>query len=121
MVTIKKLGSYSGRLFGIQVEATASNQELIENNGDGIVNIPKNFISSDSLAELPFPVCLFFFTLDNDQGYYQWVVEPVIAGKNISKLVLTRTNIFRKLDDKEINDIISTVNNWYDNRSKIDN
>jgi type I restriction-modification system DNA methylase subunit len=75
-----------------------------------LLNLP----SIDFLAELPFPVCLFFFTLDKDQGYYKWILEPVIEEQGNSKLHFNQSHEFKKLTDEGIDNIISTVNRWYD-------
>jgi hypothetical protein len=114
LVTLLKDGGYSGRLFGVQVKATVSTPKLVQH--DNLIEIKLNLDSLQSLAELPFPVCLFFFTLENDQGYYKWILEPVIEGQSSSKLFFNKSNEFTKLTDKEIEEIISVVNNWYDTR-----
>jgi len=113
-VTLLKDRGYSGRLFGVEVKATVSNPKLVQR--DDIIEIKLNLDSLQCLAELPFPVCLFFFTLENDQGYYKWILEPVIEGQSNSKLFFNKSNKFKKLTDDEIGNIISAVNSWYDSQ-----
>ncbi|MEC4815029.1 MAG: DUF4365 domain-containing protein [Scytonema sp. PMC 1069.18] len=115
LVTIKKADEYSGRLFGIEVKAISSTPKSSQ-NGD-IVMINYSLNSIDSLRELPFPVCLLFFILDKDQGYYKWILQPVIEEKKNVKLNFDKNPTFKKLTDEEINSIISDVNDWYDNRN----
>jgi hypothetical protein len=117
LVTLLKDGAYSGRLFGVQVKATVSTPKLVQR--DNIIEIKSALKPLQSLAELPFPVCLFFFTLENDQGYYKWILEPVIEGQSNSKLFFNKSNEFKKLDDEEISSIISVVNSWYDSRNTL--
>lgn len=70
LVTITQDGNYSGRMFGVQVKATASSSNLIQH--DDIFRLKNNkYKNLQSLIDLPFPFCLFLFTLDNDQGYYR--------------------------------------------------
>ncbi|MEW6491928.1 MAG: DUF4365 domain-containing protein [Cyanobacteriota bacterium] len=114
LVTLIKDGGYRGRLFGVQVKATASTPKLIQR--DDSVEIKLDLEPLQSLAELPFPVCLFFFTLENDKGYYKWILEPILEGQNNSKLFFNKSNSFKKLTDEEISNIISSVNSWYDSR-----
>jgi Domain of unknown function (DUF4365) len=116
LVEISKLGSRSGRIFGIQIEATVNNAKAIENDNKSF-EIKQDLPSTDSISELPFPVCLLFWTLNNDQAYYKWVLEPVIETQNNPKLLFNQSQVFQKLTNKEINKIVSTVNNWYDSRS----
>lgn len=114
LVTLLKDGGYSGRLFGVQVKATASTAKLIQR--DDSVEIKLNLDPLRSLAELPFPVCLFFFTLENDKGYYKWILEPIFEDQSNSKLCFNKSNSFKELTNEEIGNIISSVNTWYDNR-----
>lgn len=114
LVTIRKSAAYSGRLFGVRVKAIASTPKSIQD--DDIIEINLNKKSIDFLTELPFPVCLFFFTLDSDRSYYKWILEPVIEDQQIPKLHFNHTNKFKKLTDEEIDNIISVVNSWYDSR-----
>lgn len=71
----------------------------------------------EKFKDLPFSVCLFFFILENDQGYYKWILEPKIDGEKQVKLHFKEDDELKKLDDKEIADIISSINSWYDHRS----
>jgi hypothetical protein len=114
LVTLLRNGSYSGRLFGVEVKATVSTPKLVQY--DDSVEIKLNLYQLQFLAELPFPVCLFFFTLENDQGYYKWILEPAIEEHKKSKLLFNESNEFKKLTDEEIGKIISKVNSWYDYR-----
>ena len=114
LVTLLRNGSYSGRLFGVEVKATASAPKLVQR--DDIIEIKLDLEPLQSLAELPFPVCLFFFTLQNDQGYYKWLLEPVIECQKNSNLFFNDSNEFKNLSDEGIDKIISAVNNWYESR-----
>ncbi|MDF2386496.1 DUF4365 domain-containing protein [Nostoc ellipsosporum NOK] len=67
--------------------------------------------------DLPFPVCLFLFILENDQGYYKWILEPKINEQNHVSLHLNKNDELKKLDNQEIANIISLVNKWYDNKN----
>jgi hypothetical protein len=116
LVTISKSGSHSGRIFGVQIEATVNNAKIVENENKTF-EIKQDLPSTNSISELPFPVCLFFWTLNNDEAYYKWVVEPVIETQNYSKLLFNQSQVFQKLTNEEIGKIVSTVNSWYDSRS----
>lgn len=117
LVTITKDGNSSGRLFGVQVKAVASSSELIQHNDIVKIKINK-FNHLDKISDLPFPVCLFFFTLDNDQGYYKWILEPNIDGKDSINLLFNNSAEMRRIDEEEIEKIISRVNSWYEKRNK---
>lgn len=116
LVEISKSGSRSGRIFGIQIEATVNNTKVFENHNK-IFEIKQDLPSTDSISELPFPVCLFFWTLNNDEAYYKWILEPVIETQNYPRLLFNQSQVFKRLNNEEIEKIVSTVNNWYDSRS----
>ncbi len=71
----------------------------------------------ESFKDFPFPVCLFFFILENDQGYYKWILEPKINEQKQVSLHFNKNDELKKLDDQEIANIISIVNSWYDQRN----
>ncbi|MCL6750089.1 DUF4365 domain-containing protein [Nostoc sp. CCCryo 231-06] len=116
LITITKDGVYTGRLFGIEVKATDSTSNLKKHND--ILKLDKNRLSRlENFKDLPFPVCLFFFILENDQGYYKWILEPKIDGEKQVKLHFNEDDELKNLDDKEIANIISSINSWYDHRN----
>jgi len=116
LITITKDGVYTGRLFGIEVKATNSTSNLNKHND--ILKLDKDrFKRLEKFKDLPFPVCLFFFILENDQGYYKWIVEPKINGQKQFSLHFNENDELTKLDDQEIANIISIVNSWYDQRN----
>ncbi len=113
LVTIKKSNGYSGRIFGIEVKATTSTNNLIPNNDN--IHLIQNF-DFNFLFEFPFPICLFYFTLDNDKGFYKWILEPAIEGQEYPKLRFNESHELKKITDEEIDSIILMVNQWYDSR-----
>jgi hypothetical protein len=70
--------------------------------------------SFGGLGPFYYPVCLFFFTMRDDQGYYTWLLEPVITEQGSPKLIRRTDPDCRKLDDDALDHIVSTVSAWYD-------
>jgi hypothetical protein len=60
------------------------------------------------------PLVVFVFTMDDDQGYYGWILEPRVTPPQ--GLVRRRTSeiCWRKLDEGGIDEIVAKVNAWYD-------
>src|SRR5262245_7562371 len=56
-------------------------------------------------GEFPYPVCLFHFTMDDDQGYVTWVAEPTVneAGP---RLLLHAEPHCCKLDRQALDEIV---------------
>jgi len=62
----------------------------------------------------PFPVVLFLFTMDNNQGWYTWAAEPVVSSEGQFELVQHGEASCRTLDTKAIDGIVEAVDLWYD-------
>lgn len=61
LVKITKDGNYTGRIFGVQVKATVSSSELIQD--DDIFKLKnQEYNNLKVFRDLPFPVCLLFIT-----------------------------------------------------------
>lgn len=117
LVTLCKDTEQSSRLFGVQVKAQVTTADALQ-NGHGVM-APPDLASDASLHELPFPVCLFFFTLMDDRGYYKWIVEPKVEVGEPFDLSWNETRELSVLDDDAIADIVATINRWYDKRSQL--
>jgi hypothetical protein len=117
LITITKDGVSTGRLFGIEVKATNSTSRLSKHND--IFKLDKQTVYGllQTFKDLPFPVCLFFFILENDRGYYKWILEPQINEQKQVSLHFNENDELKELNDKEIANIISIVNSWYDHRN----
>jgi hypothetical protein len=69
--------------------------------------------SLQRVGPFPYPVCLFHFTTDDDQGYYTWLAEPVVA-KEGPRLLMHAEAHCRKLDRVSLDEIVERVSSWYD-------
>jgi hypothetical protein len=83
----------------------------------GVIKIPHKIIQIKSPIELPFPVCLFYFTMADDRGYYRWLLEPDTSERDYAYLKQRTNKEFKKLTDNEINKMVSQVNSWYEVRA----
>ena len=61
----------------------------------------------------PFPVVLFFFTMENNEGWYTWVAEPVVSLGGGFEIVHCEASC-RPLDSEAIDKIVEAVDRWYD-------
>jgi hypothetical protein len=62
----------------------------------------------------PFPVVLFFFTMEDNKGWYTWVAEPVVSSDGNFELVQHSVASCRPLDAEAIDEIVAAVDRWYD-------
>jgi hypothetical protein len=77
-----------------------------------------SFQRSNPYHPVGHPVCLFYFTMEDDQGYFTWVKEPVIED-GLARFRVHREARCIKLDRKTLDRIVQQVCDWYDalNRS----
>jgi hypothetical protein len=64
-------------------------------------------------GQFPYPVCLLYFTMDDDQGYYVWVAEPAVES-GVPRLLMHTEAHCRKLDRVALDEIVALVDRWYD-------
>jgi hypothetical protein len=62
----------------------------------------------------PFPVVLFFFTMENNEGWYTWVAEPVVSAEGNFEIVQHEEAACRPLNTDAIDEIVEAVDHWYD-------
>jgi hypothetical protein len=62
----------------------------------------------------PFPVVLFFFTMENNEGWYTWVAEPVVSSEQGFELVQHGDASCRPLNSEALDEIVEAVDRWYD-------
>jgi hypothetical protein len=62
----------------------------------------------------PFPVVLFWFTMDDDQAWYACAAEPVVAPDGGAELHLHDEANGLPLDDRIADGIVARINDRYD-------
>jgi hypothetical protein len=65
------------------------------------------------LRKFTHPVCLFFFNMRDDRGYFSWLAEPVLTA-GAPKLVHHTRAACVELTNELLGDIVDRIVNWYD-------
>lgn len=63
-------------------------------------------------SPFPFPVVLFFFTMEDNGSWYTWVAEPGVSGGK--PVLATPEPDCRPLDGQALQHIIVQTDRWYD-------
>lgn len=109
LVTLVRDGVSTGRVFGVQVEAR---EEPIPCTDEiGSVSSPS---SAWRVADVPFPVCQFLFSMSDDAGYYRWLKEPADTPVRAPGLREAHNAAWAVLDAEGTTRIVDAVNAWYD-------
>jgi hypothetical protein len=111
LVTVVKDGVFSGRQFGVVLRARMGGQKAprIDSRSIGLEH--------ERFRDVPFPVCMFFFSLDTDQGYYRWILEPAVD-EGAPLLEMPGQMLLCALDPASLETIVARVNAWYDARAR---
>lgn len=108
MIEIVKDAHPTGRIFGLQLKAY-----LTEGQGN-ILQKKIGVMYEQWMEELPFPLCLFLFIMESNEGHYMWLSEPIVKGDHQPKLQINKQGVLERLDNDALERIVSSVNTWYD-------
>jgi len=116
LVHITKAGARTGRIFGVQIAARNVLKPAHNGASQGQdVRISLPFLPA--FSDLPFPLCLFVFSMENDEGYYRWILEPSLETGGRPRLVLHEQSFFKKLTKSALDNIVQSVNTWYETKN----
>jgi len=110
LVQLRENGAVTGRMFGVQIKAVESGEAVVRKQRAAVREVLAH--QNDLLRDVPFPVCMLFFTLDSDTGYYAWVVEPSDDPAGL-RLVRADGCEFHDLDEQGLDRIVEDVEEWY--------
>jgi hypothetical protein len=109
VVYIRKEAGGSLRQFGVFLRGAKSAQ-----TEDSVNKLLRPTMQSiQRIGPFPYPVCLFHFTMDDDQGYVTWVAEPEIT-EGGPRLLLHSQAHCRKLDRVALDELVERIDAWYD-------
>ena len=108
LVKVAKRNSTPRRTLGVIVKGTSDRIE----SEDQATKILNSMEKKWKIGVIPMPVCLFLFSVHDNDGYYDWKVEPVIKN-DMPKLVPHATFHCKKLDTDAMDEIMDTVDKWH--------
>lgn len=111
LATLREAGKPVGRLFGVEVRAMLSG----DLGGARSMSLDKD--SQLHYRDVPFPVCLFLFTVDNGWGYWGWMQQPVFSSGGVATLQRNEVITLRALEKSGVSEIVQVVTHWYDKRN----
>ena len=117
LVTITRDHRDTGRVFGVILKASRSLRPSVV-PGDAGYKLPVKLRPETIPKDVPFPLCLIVFSMDDDQGYYRWIKRPILNPSGQANLRLHEDERFAKLDSDAIDTIVQEVVDWYQARSQ---
>lgn len=65
------------------------------------------------MRKFTYPVCLFFFTMREEQAFFSWLAEPVVNG-GVPKLVHRDEARCVALTNERLDQVVNAIVAWYD-------
>lgn len=109
LVTILRDKLPTGRVFGVQIKGR---DRAFKGTQEASLAVPQK--ERNYFQDLPFPVCILFFTMEDDKGYYKWLKYPGGSSKSLHPLEQDQWHL---LDEYQVGQILEEVNAWYDEKS----
>ncbi len=65
------------------------------------------------MRKFTYPVCLFFFSMRDEQAFFSWLAEPVLAGGALELVHHEKANCV-ELTDEKLDQVVEQIVAWYD-------
>jgi hypothetical protein len=98
------------RPFGVLMRATMSPVTREQANRQ----LKPTMASFQSIGPFNYPVCVLYFIVKDERGYYTWAAEPVITAEGQPRLQTHAEAHCAPLDDESLGEIVLAVREWYD-------
>jgi hypothetical protein len=108
-VTIDREDKPMRLIFGVLLRGMAS--PVTAEQANKVLRTTMN--QFQGMRKFTYPVCLFFFTLRQEQAFFSWLAEPVITG-GAPKLVHREKANCIELTNELLNQAIEQIVAWYD-------
>ena len=114
VATLRENGKLGARIFGVEVTAARSQEAGHDNPTPAVWSIPESRLSF--FRDIPFPVCLFYITVDDDQGHWGWIQQPIIGADTGARLTFHEHIYLSPLSVQDIPRLVSEIDRWYEER-----
>ena len=104
----------TGRLLGVEVRGALEDPPCRKRPKGCAIELSAK--ERARFADAPFPVCLFFFNVKTDDGYFGWICEPLPVEDPSVSVVFNPHPALQPLDDEQFDRIVRRVHAWYDAR-----
>ncbi|CAN5704783.1 hypothetical protein BH23PLA1_BH23PLA1_44770 [soil metagenome] len=98
------------RRFGVYLQGTKSPVTIEHAN----TVLRPSMARFRAYGEVPYPFCLFYFTMEDNKGYFTWTAEPMIDDEGRPRLRYHEAPHCTEIDREVLDQIVDKVNAWYD-------
>jgi hypothetical protein len=104
----------SRRTFGLMVKGTT---EAIADERQA-TRLMNSMEIEQKGGQLMMPVCVFLFSMRDDQGFFDWQAQPRLEDGKVQLPLKTEFEA-KRLDPVALDGLIDEVNRWYDSLYKL--
>lgn len=104
-------GQDVGRYLGVEVAGTVSERGL--KRLEQTIEIDPGVFPIMSFHDTASPSCLFFFTMQDDLGYWKWLQEPMCDNQRAGSLSVNQSTTLVRLTNQDLETIWIRVEEWY--------
>jgi len=110
LVHVRRDGKPVRPMFGVLLRAAVAPATVEQANKI----LTPTVASFQRLGRFTYPVCLFFFTMREDQAFFAWLAEPILGEDGSPRLHPPKQADCRELDNDGLDAIVDRVLAWYD-------
>ncbi|MCI0682467.1 MAG: hypothetical protein L0Y71_10205 [Gemmataceae bacterium] len=96
--------------FGVEVRATP---DPLDDQSVAVKFLTQNWKHRHSKGFPLCPIVVFLFSVENDQGYWSWLMEPSVSKDGRPTLDRVSEFDLKKITGKSIDGLIHRVEEWY--------
>lgn len=114
LVTLLEGSRDFGRYMGVETRgvSTSAVRHADKQNPEN-VQVSGLRMNYEAFQNIPFPLCLYVFSMEDDRGYWKWIREPVLDSPDNRTLVLNEGKTMLPLTNEAIEQMVQTVRCWY--------
>jgi hypothetical protein len=101
------------RYFGVIVKGTS--RSLTDEDASKELNaFFRKYDKTRGSITYPFPVIALVFSMQDDEGFFDWRCQPRVTGQGSPRMELKSTLECRRFSRNALDRIVRDINEWYD-------
>jgi len=110
LVSLLNSGREVGQLLAVEVKAVPWDREA----ADASHQFSQH---SHRVSRFPFPMVLFVFSMETDQGFWRWIRQPGADSEDAHRLLTVTDETLIVLTDASMDRMLDSVREWYSQRN----
>lgn len=115
LVTLLENGRDAAHYMGVEAQGVSADavRHASKRNQDN-AEIARLRVDYAAYQDIPFPVCLFVFSMEDSRGYWKWIREPIFDAQGSGSLASNESKTLFPLTNDTVEQAVQTVRCWYE-------